>query len=78
MRIVSACIARVCSSPLPGLDSVTYVSTEADEAYPIGKRGQYTPVQAYLAIDEIIKIAVTHGVNMIHPGKLRSAGMAKT
>lgn len=34
----------------------------------IGKRGQYTPVQAYLAIDEIIKIAVAHDVNMIHPG----------
>lgn len=41
---------------------------EADEAYAIGTRGQYTPVQAYLAIDEIVKIAVTHGVNMIHPG----------
>jgi pyruvate carboxylase len=41
---------------------------KADEAYMIGKRGQYTPVQAYLAIDEIIKIAVEHGVNMIHPG----------
>jgi pyruvate carboxylase len=25
-------------------------------------------VQAYLQIDEIIKIALTHGVNMIHPG----------
>jgi pyruvate carboxylase len=35
----------------------------------IGRRGQYTPVQAYLAIDEIIKIAVQHGVNMIHPGE---------
>jgi len=43
--------------------------TEADEAYMIGKRGQYTPVQAYLAIDEIIKIAVQHGVDMIHPGE---------
>ncbi|KAF8252669.1 pyruvate carboxylase [Wilcoxina mikolae CBS 423.85] len=41
---------------------------KADEAYEIGKRGQYTPVQAYLAIDEIIKIAVEHNVNMIHPG----------
>ena len=41
---------------------------EADEAYVIGKRGQYTPVGAYLAGDEIIKIAVQHGVNMIHPG----------
>lgn len=41
---------------------------EADEAYAIGKRGQYTPVAAYLAGDEIIKIAKEHGVNMIHPG----------
>ena len=41
---------------------------EADEAYVIGKRGQYTPVGAYLAGDEIIKIAKQHGVNMIHPG----------
>ena len=41
---------------------------EADEAYVIGKRGQYTPVAAYLAGDEIIKIAVEHGVNLIHPG----------
>ena len=42
--------------------------TEADEAYVIGTRGQYTPVQAYLQIDEIIKIAIAHDVNMIHPG----------
>ena len=41
---------------------------KADEAYMIGKRGQYTPVQAYLAQDEIIKIALAHGVQMIHPG----------
>lgn len=34
----------------------------------IGKRGQYTPVGAYLAGDEIVKIAKEHGVNMIHPG----------
>lgn len=43
-------------------------SAEADEAYVIGKRGQYTPVGAYLAGDEIIKIALQHDVNMIHPG----------
>lgn len=42
--------------------------SEADEAYVIGKRGQYTPVGAYLAGDEIIKIALQHDVNMIHPG----------
>ena len=41
---------------------------KADEAYMIGKRGQYTPVGAYLAADEIVKIALAHGVNMIHPG----------
>lgn len=41
---------------------------KADEAYMIGKRGQYTPVAAYLAIDEIVKIAKEHNVNMIHPG----------
>jgi pyruvate carboxylase len=47
---------------------VTDVQTEADEAYVIGKRGQYTPVGAYLAADEIVKIAVEHGAQMIHPG----------
>jgi len=48
---------------------LTHRLAEADEAYMIGKRGQYTPVQAYLAIDEIVKIAVQHGVDMIHPGE---------
>lgn len=43
-------------------------ASEADEAYVIGKRGQYTPVGAYLAGDEIIRIAKQHAVNMIHPG----------
>lgn len=41
---------------------------KADEAYEIGARGQFTPVGAYLAGDEIIKIALQHDVNMIHPG----------
>lgn len=41
---------------------------KADEAYMIGQRGQYTPVGAYLAIDEIVKIAKAQNVNMIHPG----------
>ncbi|POS86612.1 pyruvate carboxylase-like protein [Erysiphe pulchra] len=41
---------------------------QADEAYMIGTHGQYTPIGAYLAGDEIIKIAVQHGVQMIHPG----------
>ena len=47
----------------------------------IGKRGQYTPVGAYLAGDEIIKIAKEHNVNMIHPGwsllaETRAGGVA--
>ncbi|KAI8851069.1 hypothetical protein BC829DRAFT_425078 [Chytridium lagenaria] len=34
---------------------------KADESFQIGAQGQYSPVQAYLAIDEI-------GVSCIHPG----------
>ncbi|KAH9902045.1 pyruvate carboxylase [Xylariomycetidae sp. FL2044] len=49
-------------------DRLSMHRQKADEAYVIGKRGQYTPVGAYLAGDEIIKIAVEHGVQMIHPG----------
>ena len=41
---------------------------KADEAYIIGKHGQFTPVGAYLAGDEIIRIAKEHNVDMIHPG----------
>ena len=41
---------------------------KADEAYAIGKRGQYRPVEAYLAQDEIVNIALEHGASMIHPG----------
>ncbi|KAE8445027.1 hypothetical protein EG329_014033 [Mollisiaceae sp. DMI_Dod_QoI] len=49
-------------------DRLSMHRQKADEAYVIGKRGQYTPVGAYLAGDEIIKIALQHGVQMIHPG----------
>ncbi|KXL48551.1 hypothetical protein M433DRAFT_5541 [Acidomyces richmondensis BFW] len=49
-------------------DRLSMHRQKADEAYVIGKRGQYTPVGAYLAADEIIKIAKQHDVNMIHPG----------
>ncbi|KAI8088720.1 pyruvate carboxylase [Halteromyces radiatus] len=41
---------------------------KADESYQIGQLGQYTPVAAYLAQDEIVKIAKERGVSMIHPG----------
>ncbi|KAG6845710.1 hypothetical protein H0H87_004976 [Tephrocybe sp. NHM501043] len=39
---------------------------KSDEAYQVGKG--LTPVAAYLAQDEIIKVALEHGVDMIHPG----------
>ena len=41
---------------------------KADEAYQIGSSGVYTPVGAYLAQNEIIRIAKLRGVSMIHPG----------
>lgn len=82
MRTVSACIGKVSHAThssagdvlsfLQERDGSTIIlmrdNTEADEAYVIGKRGQYTPVGAYLAGDEIIKIALEHGAQMIHPG----------
>lgn len=49
-------------------DRLSMHRLKADEAYVIGDKGQYSPVQAYLQIEEIVKIAVEHGVNMIHPG----------
>lgn len=39
---------------------------QADEAYQVGKG--LTPVGAYLAQEDIIRIALEHGVDMIHPG----------
>lgn len=41
-------------------------TTQADEAYQVGKG--LTPVAAYLSQDDIISIALDHGVDMIHPG----------
>ncbi|KAK0754252.1 pyruvate carboxylase [Schizothecium vesticola] len=49
-------------------DRLSMHRQKADEAYVIGKRGQYTPVGAYLAKEEIVKIAVEHGAQMVHPG----------
>ncbi|KAK6199414.1 carbamoyl-phosphate synthase L chain, ATP binding domain-containing protein [Scheffersomyces amazonensis] len=49
-------------------DRLSMHRLKADESYVIGKKGQYTPVGAYLQIDEIINIAKHHNVNMIHPG----------
>ena len=49
-------------------DRLSMHRLKADESYVIGKKGQYSPVSAYLQIDEIIEIAKQHQVNMIHPG----------
>jgi pyruvate carboxylase len=49
-------------------DRLSMHRLKADEAYAIGHKGQFSPVQAYLQIDEIIKIAKDHQVSMIHPG----------
>ena len=47
-------------------DKNTLFRTKADEAYQVG-RGK-SPVDAYLAIDEIIELAKAKGVDAIHPG----------
>ncbi|GMM37781.1 pyruvate carboxylase 2 [Saccharomycopsis crataegensis] len=49
-------------------DRLSMHRLKADEAYPIGYKGQFSPVQAYLQSEEIVKIATAHGVDMIHPG----------
>ncbi|KAJ3340956.1 pyruvate carboxylase [Gonapodya sp. JEL0774] len=43
---------------------------KADEAFQIGgdDHSRYSPVGAYLAIDEVIAIAKSRGVHIIHPG----------
>ena len=47
-------------------DKNTLFRTKSDRSYQIG-RGK-APVDAYLAIDEIIELAKTKGIDAIHPG----------
>lgn len=47
-------------------DKNTLFRTKADESYQIGK-GK-SPVDAYLAMDEIIELARNKGIEAIHPG----------
>ena len=47
-------------------DKMSLFRTKADESYQIGKNKN--PVEAYLDMDEIIKLAVKKGVDAIHPG----------
>src|SRR5262249_50517564 len=39
---------------------------KADEAYQVGQPGE--PIRAYLDIDALVRLAVEHGVDAIHPG----------
>ncbi len=47
-------------------DKNSLFRTKADESYQIGKNKG--PVDAYLYIDEIINLAISKGVDAIHPG----------
>jgi pyruvate carboxylase len=40
--------------------------TKADEAYQVGLHGE--PIRSYLNINAIVRLAVEHGVDAIHPG----------
>ncbi|MET4804820.1 hypothetical protein ABIA96_007431, partial [Bradyrhizobium sp. LB11.1] len=47
-------------------DKLSLHRFKADEAYQIGKgRG---PLEAYLSVDEMIKVAKEHAIDAIHPG----------
>src|SRR5947199_519827 len=39
---------------------------KADEAYAVGRPGE--PIRAYLDIEGIVRLAVEHGVDAVHPG----------
>lgn len=47
-------------------DNMSLFRTKADESYQIGKNKN--PIEAYLNMDEIIKLALKKGVDAIHPG----------
>ena len=47
-------------------DQNSLFRTKADESYLIGKNKG--PIEAYLDIDEIVKLAIKKGVDAIHPG----------
>ncbi|GJJ11273.1 hypothetical protein Clacol_005505 [Clathrus columnatus] len=59
-------IRRKAAGHFGPLTKVLVANRGADEAYQVGKG--LTPVGAYLAQDDIIRIALDHGVDMIHPG----------
>lgn len=68
IRIFRACkeLGIRCVAIYSEEDKNSLFRTKADESYRIGK-GK-SPVDAYLAIDEIIELAKAKGVDAIHPG----------
>ena len=72
MRSPSACSARRRSWRIqtiaiyPEHDKLSLHRFKADEAYLIG-RGK-GPIEAYLSIDEVIRVAKSAGADAIHPG----------
>jgi pyruvate carboxylase len=48
---------------------------KSDESYLVGKG--MTPVAAYLAQEDIVRIAKEHNVDMIHPGLVHSLSPAR-
>ena len=67
-RVIRACKELGISSVAIYSDEDKNASfrTKADESYQIGK-GK-SPVDAYLSIQEIVDLAVSKGVDAIHPG----------
>ncbi len=47
-------------------DRMGATGNKSDESYLVGKG--MAPVAAYHAQDDIIRVALEHGVDMIHPG----------
>ena len=68
IRIFRACkeLGIRCVAIYSEEDKNSLFRTKADESYRVGK-GK-SPVDAYLAIDEIIELAKAKGVDAIHPG----------
>lgn len=68
IRIIRACheLGIRTVSVYSKEDKLALFRTKSDESYLIGKNKG--PVEAYLAIEEIINLAIKKGVDAIHPG----------
>ena len=68
IRIIRACheLGIRTVSVYSKEDQLALFRTKSDESYMIGNNKG--PVEAYLAIEEIISLAIKKGVDAIHPG----------